>query len=154
MAGMVRLTGFTVWEQILAKLDFRRGWNGLPTPTIWDWQQRNEEIMATLTDDMIDAGMSDNGGLNYKQLRLLGVKLPLKAGWKSRLIGKEIEDEVYRDFIALRNSHLDPNGVAMKAKVGRYRQIEKQEREKVIVYLEKLGLTLAAEGIHNLDHHK
>jgi hypothetical protein len=50
----------------------------------------NEEEMFEITEDFIVAGMSGNGGFNYAQLKLLGVEIPPKTGWKTKIIGKTI----------------------------------------------------------------
>ena len=57
-----------------------------------------------LTTDLVDAGMSDRGGFNRAQVEALGVKWPLKAGWRRGLIGKVVTSEAYQRFLALRKT--------------------------------------------------
>ncbi|GAH06457.1 unnamed protein product [marine sediment metagenome] len=58
----------------------------------------------TITQDMIEAGMSKNGALSFKQINLLGVGR--YSGWRNRAIGKEIRTEKYTEFLALKDVHL------------------------------------------------
>jgi len=59
-----------------------------------------------LTHELIEAGASRNGGWNGKQLALFGIKFPLPKGWKKELAGTEVPDEIYYEFVALKNKHL------------------------------------------------
>lgn len=58
-----------------------------------------------LTDTLIRAGMSPNGGWKLSQLRALRTPLPdvgwPKSGWKARLIGTEVSESEYATFLAL-----------------------------------------------------
>jgi hypothetical protein len=58
----------------------------------------------TITQEMIEAGMSDNGALSFKQIDLLG--FGRYSGWRRRAVGKEILTEKYNEFLALKNVHL------------------------------------------------
>lgn len=53
----------------------------------------------TVTEKIIENGMSNHGGWNKEQLAILGVKWPPKKGWKQRLIGTEITELQYVNFI-------------------------------------------------------
>lgn len=55
-----------------------------------------------LTEQRIDAGRSERGGWSRKQLALLGVDWPPKTGWKQRVIGDEISEDKYRQFLRLK----------------------------------------------------
>lgn len=57
-----------------------------------------------ITQAMIEAGMSDNGALSFKQIDLLG--FGKYSGWRRRAVGKEILTERYKEFLALKNVHL------------------------------------------------
>ncbi len=49
-----------------------------------------------LTQELIHrASTTGESGWNYHQLKLLGVPWPPKKGWISKLVGKEITDEVW-----------------------------------------------------------
>ena len=43
-----------------------------------------------ITEEFLVSGMQSGVGCNNDQLRLLGVELPAKKGWKKDLIGKQI----------------------------------------------------------------
>ena len=63
--------------------------------------------MIVITNEIINSGMSRNGGWSLKQLELLGLKREeFKKGWKWKLIGKYVEEEKVERFIALKNAHL------------------------------------------------
>lgn len=59
--------------------------------------------MLTLTDNLIRAGQTNNGGWNKKQLHLLGISWPPTKGWKLKVIGQEITEEHYEEFLSLKN---------------------------------------------------
>lgn len=59
-----------------------------------------------LTAEHFIEAMSFRGAWSRKQLQLLGVKWPLKKGWKHRLIGTTYPKEVINTFISLKNKHL------------------------------------------------
>ena len=62
---------------------------------------------VTLTREMIEAGMSDNGGFSNKQVARLGVKVKNNSGWLKQLIGREVRVEQYEAFMDLKNAHLE-----------------------------------------------
>jgi len=53
-----------------------------------------------LTRELFYEGFSDEGGLNKKQIKLLGVSFT--KGWKQECIGKDYPEEVIKKFLALR----------------------------------------------------
>ena len=55
-----------------------------------------------ITKSFLVSGMQSGVGCNNDQLRLLGVELPAKKGWKKDLIGKKISTEDAAKFIALK----------------------------------------------------
>lgn len=57
-----------------------------------------------LTREIIMRGISKNGGFSAKQLSLLNETHT--KGWLKRSIGKWVSDEVYDEFISLKNAHL------------------------------------------------
>jgi hypothetical protein len=62
------------------------------------------------TKERIEQGESKRGGFSYSQLALLGVSLPPKKGWKRKLIGRVVDLETVKTFIALKGT-----GVSNKA---------------------------------------
>lgn len=59
-----------------------------------------------LTKRVFDLAVSSNGGFNAEQLSLLGLDHNPIKGWKRRLIGSLISQEVADEFIALKDKHL------------------------------------------------
>ena len=60
-----------------------------------------------ITRELIKAGMTANMGINKKQCDILGIKyetpFKLKKGWLNSLIGKEISQEVYDQYLEAYN---------------------------------------------------
>jgi ribonuclease HI len=54
-----------------------------------------------LTIDKLIAGLNC-GAINARQLAVLGMKWPPRRGWMRNLIGKEISEDKYKRFLALR----------------------------------------------------
>ena len=59
-----------------------------------------------LTNEILEQGKSHRGGWSGKQWRLIGITTNKCKGWKRRLIGKEFPDEVIKEFLSLKDSHL------------------------------------------------
>ena len=59
-----------------------------------------------LTEEILEQGISRNGGWSNAQLRVLGVKIPLRSGWKKRIIGKFFEEIEIKRFLELKDAHL------------------------------------------------
>jgi len=59
-------------------------------------------------------GLSDNGGYSAKQLSCLGTHFNQNKGWKLRLIGKEVSNRKVREFLALKNAHINGETVIQK----------------------------------------
>lgn len=70
--------------------------------------------MVTITEQLLEQGMSDNGALNRAQLDAI---LPhweftgsgtwsIKKGWKERLIGSKVGKGQIDEFLRLKNKHL------------------------------------------------
>lgn len=63
-----------------------------------------DDSSVTLTNELIVAGStSTRGTWTYRQLRLLGVSMPPKKGWKHSVIGNEIPTSQYERFLALKH---------------------------------------------------
>jgi hypothetical protein len=54
-----------------------------------------------LTRERLMTGLNC-GAPNRRQLELLGMAWPPSSGWRHRLIGRDIAEETYREFVALR----------------------------------------------------
>ena len=71
--------------------------------------------MPILTHELIESGMSRNGGWSAAQLRLIvppeeftgNGSVSLKKGWKQRLVGAEINQATYEQFLSLKDKHLE-----------------------------------------------
>jgi len=59
-----------------------------------------------LTREDIEKGRSLNGGWSQKQLELLGVGWPLPKGWARSLVGMEVDEKAYLQFVNLKDQHL------------------------------------------------
>lgn len=59
-----------------------------------------------LTPELIEAGISTNGGWSRAQTECLGVPWPLLSGWKVALVGTWVTEAQYLRFLALRDVHL------------------------------------------------
>lgn len=56
-----------------------------------------------LTRESIHAGKSDRGGWTRRQVELLGVRWPLGKGWLVAIVGRQIPDRAYEQFLLLKN---------------------------------------------------
>lgn len=61
--------------------------------------------MPILTNELLEAAMSDNGGWNAAQMKVLGLN-GFEKGWRKRVTNSIISDAAYADLVALRNVHL------------------------------------------------
>jgi hypothetical protein len=77
--------------------------------------------MVTVTRALIHKGMSSAGGWSNAQLRLLGLRIPLSAGWIDRLEGTEISEGAAEQFLRLRDAH----------KVKKAPKAKKKKRQRV-----------------------
>jgi len=59
-----------------------------------------------LTNEVLELGLSSNGGWSNKQLKLLGVKTPLRKGWKELLIGTFHNESTIDLFLKMKDAHL------------------------------------------------
>ncbi len=68
--------------------------------------------MVTVTNSLLEQGISVNGSWSKKQLLALGVPIrrgfKLVKGWKDRLIGSEITEQQKNKFLDLKDKHLKP----------------------------------------------
>ncbi len=64
-----------------------------------------ENDFVVITEEFLVSGMQSGIGCNNDQLRLLGVDIPAKKGWKQSLIGKRISKETAQKFLELKGVH-------------------------------------------------
>lgn len=65
-----------------------------------DNKTENETI--TITRKFLLSGMTGECGINYSQLKILGIEIPPEKGWKERVIGKEISKQEAELFLSLK----------------------------------------------------
>ena len=58
-----------------------------------------------VTEDFLEQGKSEKGGYTAKQLNLFSIPWPPMKGWKNRIIGMEISDEMADQFLLLKKAH-------------------------------------------------
>lgn len=89
-----------------------------------------------LTNEIMELGKSARGAWSHRQLKLLGVKPnqnKLPSGWKRKVIGRDYDEEVIAEFIALKDVHLVVKEIfsdkpTFQEKVARKRQIRDEKR--------------------------
>jgi hypothetical protein len=62
--------------------------------------------MVEMTNDIIEAGKSRNGGWSEQQFLCLGITWAPVKGWKSLVIGRSYPEEVVKRFLNLKDKHL------------------------------------------------
>lgn len=62
-----------------------------------------------LTHEILNSGMSTNGGWNKEQFSLIGIPWPPQKGWKSSVIMKNFPDETINLFLYFKDHHLRGN---------------------------------------------
>lgn len=69
-----------------------------------------------ITEDIIEEGLSSNGCLSLKQVKLLLPQWEVlslrpgqwpKKGWKFRILGRNVSKEVIAEFLELKDKHLE-----------------------------------------------
>jgi hypothetical protein len=79
-----------------------------------------------LTSSLIEAGKTGAGGYKKRQLLLLGVTprsskgFDFCAGWKKDLVGQMVTEEVYQEFLRLKN----------EAVIDKFEQLLRSEKSK------------------------
>ena len=101
--------------------------------------------MVRLTKELIEAGMSQNGGWNNAQLKLLGLRIPLKHGWKEKLVGDIVSEANYQKFLDLKDDHLRPDGKRMTILAKKIEAAVRKERERCLKIVE--STTVVMDGI-------
>jgi hypothetical protein len=52
-----------------------------------------------ITKEFIESGRSEKGGWSKFQLELLGISWPPAKGWKNKVIGNELSEDLARKFL-------------------------------------------------------
>lgn len=63
---------------------------------------------VTITAELLEAGASERGGWNRRQMDALGIKWPLVNGWKSRAIGTIVDRSAAARFLSLKGATKRP----------------------------------------------
>lgn len=63
------------------------------------------ESLMILTHEMLQDAKTPAGGYNKAQLAILGIEWPPKKGWPRKLVGKEVSEELWSQFVALSEKH-------------------------------------------------
>ena len=70
--------------------------------------------LVPITEELLQAGASRRGAWSRAQMEVLGVKWPLKRGWKRHVIGATISYAAAERFVTLKNVHLSKHGSALR----------------------------------------
>jgi hypothetical protein len=60
------------------------------------------ERIVEVTDALLERGKSSRGGWSREQLQCLGVRWPLRDGWRRALLGRRVERRAAEAFLRLR----------------------------------------------------
>ncbi len=66
----------------------------------------DSETTVCVSDELIRAGESGNGGWSKKQLALLGIAWPPQKGWRRAVNGLKLTKSDADLFVALKGAHL------------------------------------------------
>ena len=64
-----------------------------------------------VTNEIIEAGKSEIGGWNRRQVEAIGMKWPLTQGWKFRIIGTTVERSKVAAFLSLKGATKRPRKI-------------------------------------------
>jgi hypothetical protein len=67
---------------------------------------QSEARTVIVTQELLDAGKSVRGQWNHEQLGALGVPLPLRSGWRMKLLGRRVSRDDAIRFLTLKDAHL------------------------------------------------
>ena len=62
--------------------------------------------MGSVTEELLELGMSSRGGWSREQFAILKIQWPPVKGWKARVIGTLIRQEDADRFVELKDAHL------------------------------------------------
>lgn len=60
----------------------------------------NDGMMIPLTDELIESGRTNLGGLSQRQFGCIGVPFPPVNGWKKKAIGRTVTPCMLKSFLA------------------------------------------------------
>ncbi len=68
-----------------------------------------QTVVSTVivNQELLCAGMSKRGQWNHEQLGAIGVPLPLKSGWRLKVLGTRVSKDAAIRFLTLKDAHLD-----------------------------------------------
>jgi hypothetical protein len=70
-----------------------------------------EQASVTVTEELLEAGKSANGGWSKEQLALLGVAWPPASGWKNGIVGHRMPKASADKFVQLgHRGKTEPSG--------------------------------------------
>jgi hypothetical protein len=72
-----------------------------------DRQLNKMKRQVVITNDILERGCSSNGGWSNRQMALLGINRNRNSGWKKTLIGSKVSAKNVRQFLSLKNAHLE-----------------------------------------------
>lgn len=61
--------------------------------------------MVRMTEELVEAGRSRNGGWSAAQLRLFGIE-GFPKGWKRNVLRMDVPQHTVDEFLALKDKHL------------------------------------------------
>ena len=99
-----------------------------------DLPPNSETLQPTrvkITDALLEKGRSRNGGWSNKQLQCFGIQ-GFPEGWKSALVGREVEEEAVIRFLYLQNQHLAPPTLLHDKRTARHLKKKAARRLKKI----------------------
>lgn len=70
-----------------------------PSPEVVQLLNPVDQTPVVMTEEIIKAGMSCNGGWYKKQLAAVGIMWPPKKGWKRKIIGKAFSRQTVQQFL-------------------------------------------------------
>lgn len=91
-----------------------------------DNETDNEKVV--ITKKFLLSGMTGECGINYSQLRILGIEIPPESGWKERVIGKEISKKDADLFLSLKGKSKKSQHSLMKEFESMQFSFESQEK--------------------------
>jgi len=94
--------------------------------------------MITVTKQLLEQGMSDNGAWNLAQLKALLPKSEFSRpfawpskGWKYRLIGSKVTKHQIERFLRLKNKHLERTGLLAFEGSSHLRSIKQELKHRI-----------------------
>lgn len=90
-----------------------------------------------LLGEHLAQGKSKRGGWSRYQVEILGLKWPLRKGWKSHILGQDFPEALIKEFIASKDAHVKCKGVPpTPEQLARRREFAKKRK----AFISKRGL--------------